>query len=390
METEYKIWAINSETVHSVKAKLQEIINNAEIFLIETGDEKLELIEYVDERVDLIYIEGTEAQSLKELIYFFREFNQLLEFVPIVLHTDFETFKDVSKADNVGILDFVKQEATETEICFRIKHALDLMYKTKELRAENYKYRTELKDNYKQLEYQKKRSEQLLLNILPEETSRELMIHGSAKPQYYKRVSVLFTDFKGFTMTCEKLTPEDVVKELDFFFSMFDEISERHYAEKIKTIGDAYMCAGGIPMRNNSNPVDMVLIGLEMQAFMAATNKEREARGDIQWYLRVGIHTGKLIAGVIGKKKFAYDIWGDAVNTASRMESSGEPGMVNVSGETYRHIKHLFECEHRGKVYAKNKGDIDMYFVKRIKPEFSKDETGIVPNEQFVWELAQL
>lgn len=387
---EFTIWAIQCDKVKSLGDKVIELIPDSSIKIIETSAEKLDLIEYVDERIDVIIIEGNDVNELKNLIYFFREFNQLLEFIPILLYTDFETFSEVSKAQNVGIIDLIGASYSDVENSYKIKHAIDIILRTKELRAENYSYRTELRDNYKQLEFEKKRSEQLLLNILPEETSRELMIHGFAKPQFYKRVTVLFTDFKGFTTTCEKMTPEEIVKELDFFFSKFDELSERHYAEKIKTIGDAYMCAGGIPMRNNSNPVDMVLVGLEMQAFMSDTNRERIMRGDDPWLLRVGIHTGKLIAGVIGKKKFAYDIWGDAVNTASRMESSGEPGMVNVSGETYKYIRHLFDCEYRGKVYAKNKGEIDMYFVKRIKPEFSKDEQGIKPNEQFIWELAQL
>lgn len=387
---EFTIWAIECVRINKIKEQVEKLISGVSVKLIETSSEKLDLIEYVDERIDLIIIEGDDAKKLKELVYFFREFNQLLEFIPILLYTEFDVFSDVTTADNVGIIDHIKKDASDLEMCFRIKHGHDVVFRTKELRAENYNYRTELRDKYKQLEYEKKRSEQLLLNILPQETSRELMIHGFAKPQYYKRVSVLFTDFKGFTMTCEKLTPEDIVKELDFFFSKFDEISETHYAEKIKTIGDAYMCAGGIPMRNNSNPVDMVLIGLEMQAFMYETNQLKIQRGEAQWHLRVGIHTGKLIAGVIGKKKFAYDIWGDTVNTAARMESSGEPGMVNVSGETYKYIKHMFDCEYRGKVYAKNKGEIDMYFAKRIKPEYSKDDKGIKPNEQFVWELAQL
>ncbi|MBK8807101.1 MAG: adenylate/guanylate cyclase domain-containing protein [Bacteroidales bacterium] len=387
---EFTLWSIECSKIKTLKSDIELLLQGVTIKLFETGSEKLDLIEYVDERIDLIFIEGSDAEQLKKLIYFFREFNQLLEFIPILLYTDFDTFKEVSTAENVGIIDLVSTQSSDVEICFRIKHGYDVVFKTKELRAENYSYRTELRDNYKQLEYQKRRSEELLLNILPEETSRELMIHGFAKPQFYKRVTVLFTDFKGFTNTCERMLPEDIVKELDFFFSKFDEISERHYAEKIKTIGDAYMCAGGIPMRNNSNPVDMVLIGLEMQEFMMQNNAERAQRGEEAWNLRVGIHTGKLIAGVIGRKKFAYDIWGDAVNTASRMESSGEPGMVNISGETYKYIRHLFECEYRGKVYAKNKGEIDMYFVKRIIPEYSIDETGIRPNEQFIWELAQL
>jgi len=213
------------------------------------------------------------------------------------------------------------------------------------------------------IEEEKERSEKLLLNILPYETAEELKDKGSATPRQYEMVSVLFTDFKGFTTIAEKLTPEELVQELNLCFLEFDHIIDRHNLEKIKTIGDAYMCAGGIPVANTSNPTDVVKAGLEIKAYMDRMKAEREARGQDYWELRIGIHTGKVIAGVVGKNKFAYDIWGDAVNTASRMESSGEPGKVNISGDTYELVKHQFNCIYRGKVKAKNKGDIDMYFV---------------------------
>lgn len=214
------------------------------------------------------------------------------------------------------------------------------------------------------IEDEKERSEKLLLNILPYETAEELKEKGSATPKQYEMVSVLFTDFKGFTTIAEKLTPEQLVAELDQCFLEFDRIIDRHNLEKIKTIGDAYMCAGGIPVANTTNPVDVVKAGIEIKAYMDRMKAEREARGEDYWELRIGIHTGRVIAGVVGKNKFAYDIWGDAVNTASRMESSGEPGKVNISGETYNLVKDQFSCTYRGKIKAKNKGDIDMYFVE--------------------------
>ncbi|KAF0195467.1 MAG: family 3 adenylate cyclase [Bacteroidetes bacterium] len=214
------------------------------------------------------------------------------------------------------------------------------------------------------IENEKERSEKLLLNILPFETAEELKEKGSATPKHYEMVSVLFTDFKGFTTIAEKLTPEQLVEELNQCFLEFDHIIDRNNLEKIKTIGDAYMCAGGIPVANTSNPLDVVKAGLEIKAYMDRMKAEREAKGQDYWELRIGIHTGKVIAGVVGKNKFAYDIWGDAVNTASRMESSGEPGKVNISGDTYALVKDHFNCVYRGKVKAKNKGDIDMYFVE--------------------------
>jgi len=212
---------------------------------------------------------------------------------------------------------------------------------------------------------EKERSEKLLLNILPFETAEELKIKGSATPKHYDMVSVLFTDFKGFTKIAEKLTPQELVEELNQCFVAFDRIIDKYKLEKIKTIGDAYMCAGGIPAANKTNPIDIVKAGLEIRQFMDDLKKEREAIGKDYWELRIGIHTGPVIAGVVGKNKFAYDIWGDAVNTASRMESSGIPGQVNISGTTYDYIHEHFHCTHRGKVQAKNKGEIDMYIVDK-------------------------
>ena len=250
--------------------------------------------------------------------------------------------------------------------------------------------RDEIEKQKHEIENEKKRSEDLLKNILPEETSRELMIHGEAKTQYYKKVSVLFSDFQGFTRTCENMRPQEIVKELATHFSKFEEFCDEHYVEKIKTIGDAYMCAGGIPMRNNSNPIDVVLVGLEIVRYIEISNKSKTDEGLKTWDLRIGIHTGSLIAGVIGKKKFAYDIWGDTVNTASRMETSGEINKVNISGDTYDYVKDFFVCIYRGKIEAKNKGLIDMYFVVGIKPELSVNGDGVIPNKEFITEYSKL
>jgi len=214
---------------------------------------------------------------------------------------------------------------------------------------------------------EKEISEKLLLNILPHETAEELKLKGSATPKHYDMVSVLFTDFKGFTTIAEKLSPQELVEELNQCFLGFDHIIDKHNLEKIKTIGDAYMCAGGIPVENKTNPVDVVKAGLEIKKYMEDLKKEKEDRGEGYWEIRIGIHTGPVIAGVVGKNKFAYDIWGDAVNTASRMESSGIPGKVNISGTTYSLVEDHFNCTYRGKIAAKNKGEIDMYIVESLK-----------------------
>ena len=203
---------------------------------------------------------------------------------------------------------------------------------------------------------------------------------------FYDSVSVMFTDFKGFTKIAEKLTPTELITELDGCFSYFDSLMERFNLEKLKTIGDSYMCAGGIPMTNTTHPIDCVLAALEIQAMMFQVKKLKEGLGHPYWELRLGIHTGPLIAGVIGEKKFTYDVWGDTVNIASRMESSGIAGKVNISSATYNLVKDFFDCEYRGKVQAKNKGDVEMYFVTGIKEELSVNKDCRNPSNQF-WNL---
>jgi adenylate cyclase len=223
----------------------------------------------------------------------------------------------------------------------------------------------ELHTTLQLVEEEKQKSDALLLNILPLETAQELKQTGVAKPKHYELVTVLFTDFKGFTHIAEQFAPTRVIEELNYCFLAFDEICEKHNLEKIKTIGDAYMCAGGLPIENTTNPIDVVRAGLEMQAWMTTWKAEKEAKGEPVWELRLGIHSGEVVAGVVGKNKFAYDIWGDTVNLASRMESSGEVGKVNISGATYELVKDKFVCTHRGAVKAKNKGEIEMYFVDK-------------------------
>lgn len=215
----------------------------------------------------------------------------------------------------------------------------------------------------KEIEHEKDKSEGLLLNILPPVIAEELKTHGSSKPRLFDEVSVGFTDFSGFTMISEKLTAEQLVEKLDTIFYAFDLIIERHGLQRIKTIGDAYMFAGGVPEPMDDHAVRIVAAALEMRDYIEQYNREL-GRNEPKWNIRIGVNTGPIVAGVIGIKKFAYDIWGDAVNLAARMESSGEVGKVNVSGSTYALIKEQFATEHRGKIEAKNKGAVDMYFVE--------------------------
>ena len=214
----------------------------------------------------------------------------------------------------------------------------------------------ELKKKNTIIKDEKKKSEELLLNILPRQTAMELKKNGNTKTRQYKLCTVLFSDFVSFTNTAEKLSPGELVKRLDSYFRAFDEIITSHNIEKIKTIGDAYMAAGGVPDANTTNPIDVVAAALKIQLYV----KDQD---DPLFKIRIGIHSGSVIAGIVGNKKFAYDIWGDTVNIASRMESSGESGKINISGTTYELVKDKFNCIYRGKIEAKKKGMIDMYFV---------------------------
>ena len=216
------------------------------------------------------------------------------------------------------------------------------------------------------LDLERKKSDKLLLSILPEKIAIELKRNDIVVPVKYETVSVLFTDIAGFTRIAEKMNPEELVSELDHIFSVFDSIVKKHNVEKIKTIGDAYMAAGGIPVANKTNAVDTVLCAIEFQEYMKFLQAKKKFEEKPFFELRIGIHTGSVVAGVIGHEKIAYDIWGDTVNTASRMESSGIVGEINISSSTYDLVKELFLCEHRGKVSAKNKGEIDMYLVKGV------------------------
>ncbi len=264
----------------------------------------------------------------------------------------------------------------------------------RQLRARNQLLETkveertaEVRAQSREIEYQKGRIEDLLLNILPKEVSEELKDKGRATARRHEAVTVLFTDMKGFTKAAENMSPEELVSELDECFIRFDEITVRYGIEKIKTIGDSYMCAAGVPVADPHHAVKCVLAALEVRDLMEDARRQREARGKAPWALRIGVHSGPVVAGVVGRRKFAYDIWGDTVNTASRLESSGEPGEVNISGTTHALVKGRFECAYRGRVAAKNKGEIDMYFVRRILPGFSADEAGSKPNARFLQEI---
>jgi adenylate cyclase len=224
----------------------------------------------------------------------------------------------------------------------------------------------ELNGAQQALEIAETRSREMLLNILPQKIAEELQDGNSVEPRYYDSATIMFTDFKGFTQLAEASEPRTLVNDLNQYFSAFDDIVERHNIEKIKTIGDAYMCAGGLPEKTSTHAKDICHAALEIRDYMARVNHQREAMRLPPWELRIGIHSGSVMAGVVGRKKFTYDIWGDAVNIAALMESGGEAGKITISDKTHHHIKDEFQCTHRGPVESKKKGTLDTWFLESI------------------------
>lgn len=216
--------------------------------------------------------------------------------------------------------------------------------------------------NYRNQKVAKEQANTLLLNILPSEVADELKEKGYADARLFDNVTVFFSDFKSFTTISEKLSPQQLVDELHDCFSAFDNIMHKHNIEKIKTVGDAYLAVSGLPLANPNHAEDAVKAALEIQQFMADRKKQKGNHEGL-YDIRVGINSGSVVAGIVGVKKFAYDIWGDTVNTAARMEQNGEAGKINISESTYELVKDKFTCEYRGEIEAKNKGKLKMYFV---------------------------
>ena len=253
----------------------------------------------------------------------------------------------------------------------RAFHDLDMVLKGKE------------KDLQREIERNNNLLSRVIMNVRPETTITAI----KTETQKFKMVTVLFADIEGFTGIVDKMNPESLIDELDRFFLKFDTVVQHYNIEKIKTIGDAYMCAGGIPVKNRTNPVEVVLAALQMNAYMRdlQANKEQEV-----WSLRIGIDTGPVIAGTIGSLKPSYDIWGTTVNVASRMESSSDGGKINITGNTFLFVKEYFTCKYRGKMPVKNRGDIDMYFVEGIIPQLCQSACVFLPNKEFVVQLQLL
>lgn len=293
--------------------------------------------------------------------------------------TGFSDMEAIIEAINTGkVYRYISKPWDKDELKITIDNALEAVRlrrdnKTliKELQEHNEKLEDKVNERTKeieskstQLEEEKAKSDKLLLNILPEEIAEELKRFGRSYARKHAQVSVLFADIKGFTNIAETMPPDELITQLDESFRGFDHILEKYGMEKIKTIGDCYMCACGLPTELKDNAILTIKAALDMQTFMSGFNTTKKIQNLPEFNIRIGIHTGPVIAGVVGIRKFAYDIWGDTVNLASQMEHHSEAGKINISGDTFNLVKHKFNCIPRGKIHAKNKGEIDMYFVE--------------------------
>jgi adenylate cyclase len=230
---------------------------------------------------------------------------------------------------------------------------------------------------------EKAESDKLLLNILPPSIAVELKANDRVRPRFFDSATVILIDFTGFTRLVETMEPASVIDQLDQHFTRFDDIMASHRLEKLKTIGDAYLAVGGVPEPNRSHAIDAALGALQVIDHLAKLNRQREKLHLPAWQVRIGINTGPVIAGVVGKHKFTYDIWGNTVNVAQRVEAAGAPGRISIAESTWQHIKTRFETDARGAVEVKHQGLVNMYYLNRIKPEFSSDSAGMMPNDRF-------
>jgi adenylate cyclase len=229
----------------------------------------------------------------------------------------------------------------------------------------------------------KAESDKLLLNILPPSIAAELKANDRVQSRFFDSATVILIDFTGFTRLVETMEPASVIDQLDQYFTRFDDIMASHRLEKLKTIGDAYLAVGGVPEPNRSHAVDAALAALQIIDHLAKLNRQREKLHLPAWQVRIGINTGPVIAGVVGKHKFTYDIWGNTVNITQRVEAAGIPGRISIAESTWQHIKTRFETDARGAVEVKHQGLVNMYYLNRIRPEFSSDAAGVLPNDRF-------
>ncbi|HKK89451.1 MAG TPA: adenylate/guanylate cyclase domain-containing protein [Saprospiraceae bacterium] len=345
LEKESSQLKVKTKSLEEENLEAKQIIDSTALVLDSVEQEKLETQEYIEKRERLIKSLNSEKQ--REAIVK-KQLEQELQLTKLAT----EKQKLVIERNR----NFRKYLIALSGLVLLAALSFYLRYRAKR------KANQSLEKLNREIKKEQEKSEELLLNILPESVAQELKLNNTSEARSYPDATVLFTDFKDFTTIAEKMTPEELVSNLDECFRAFDYIIAEHNIEKIKTIGDAYMCANGISDKPNK-PGSVIKAALEFQKFLAETKRERLLEGKPYFEARIGVHTGPVVAGVVGVKKFAYDIWGDTVNIAARMESACDPGKINISDATYQKIRYDFDCNPRGELEVKNKGRIKMYYV---------------------------
>lgn len=392
---EFVIWVVEDDALlnNVIARSLQKSDFKCQSFL--SGKEVLDFIENKEHQgglkplmlLDFLLDDMNAIELLKRL----KDIDMLF---PFVIMTGFGDEKTAVELMKLGAIDYVVKEkffvTTIVKVVHQAAEKLDTLSKLEQSRRKLEESAEKLKLLNKQinlqkiaLENEKAKTDKLLQTVLPKSIARELLEKGFTKPRQYENVSILFADVVGFSDLAKNTPPIELISRLDNYFYIFDEIIEQHGLEKIKTIGDCYMCAGGLPEENPENAIITVLTGLKIQDTIEKLKEEYSSEGP-EIRLRLGIHTGDVVAGVVGKIKFAYDIWGDAVNIASRIVEAGEKDKVNISQKTYSLIKDFFIFTKRGDILTKRDCPMKMYFVERLKPEYASDANGIVPNAKLM------
>jgi class 3 adenylate cyclase len=360
--------------LNSFRAALRR---NYNIFTALSGDEGMKVLSGHD-----IHVVVTDQRMPNMTgVQFLQHIPEDQDNIRIIL-TGFSDIESIIEAINTGqVYRYITKPWDKDELKITIDNAIETVMLRRnnkqlihELQLNNEQLEEKVRERTREIEKQKEiielakaESDSLLLNILPDEIAEELKRFGKSYARKHEQVTVIFADIKGFTAIAEKLTPVKLVTQLDEVFGAFDNIIAKYGMEKIKTIGDAYMCACGLPQPVPDNAIKAVSAALDMQHFVADFGQANKIQDLPTFEVRIGIHTGPLVAGVVGSKKFAYDIWGDAVNLAAQMEQHGEAGKVNISAATYELVKGRFNCVDRGKIVTKSKGDVEMYFVESAR-----------------------
>jgi class 3 adenylate cyclase/DNA-binding NarL/FixJ family response regulator len=360
--------------LNSFRAALRR---NYNIYTALSGDEGMEVLS----KNDIHVIVTDQRMPNMTGVQFLQHIPGDQDNIRIIL-TGFSDMESIIEAINTGkVYRYITKPWDKDELKITIDNAIETVMLRRnnkqliqELQLHNEQLEEKVLERTREIEKQKTiiekakaQSDSLLLNILPDEIAEELKEFGRSYARKHDQVSVLFADIKGFTSIAEKLTPVKLVMQLDEVFGAFDNIIAKYGMEKIKTIGDAYMCACGLPKADSENALKAVKAALDMQHYLREFGQTNKIQDLPIFEVRIGIHTGPLVAGVVGSKKFAYDIWGDAVNLASQMEQHSEPGRVNISAATYALVKAHFQCTDRGMIVTKSKGDVEMYFVDAPK-----------------------